>query len=808
MSRETRRRRRAATNSCEQVQAHRAGCAGSPHMAVPQLTLPPKWFPPRVINAQVPRSTFLQPDTIASEHGELNTTLDLGWVQHRGAVHALITRALGGSIPGPTIYVNPGDTLRVHFRNRLVAQPTADGPERPDVSNLHFHGLHDASELPGDDVTLPIGPRGEHTYVIEIQPDHMPGTFWIHPHVHRSTTLQVGSGAAATLIVRDPPGYLPAAVEAARELLWVVQYFSTTLQWNVAKMSGDETYAVFDENAVVHGEEVEAGWAMTDYLLVNGRSQPSLGVAAGEWMRWRLVYPGSQDSPAQALDLGLGSGGSAAGCEMQLLAKDGIYITDFPRAINLARVPAGGRADVMVRCTASGNVDVIAAGGVRVATLNVVSQSGDVSSINGSQSRSMAQWSPARPAYLADLSSAATACGCNTILGACHPRYGLSGERCVNGRPFEVTTYLHEAKLGAVQERTIFGLERHPYHQHIFPFQITGGFNESDDNPYFKPGDFHDTWQDSMGIAPGAPVTMRFRPLSYHGRMMLHCHWNQHSDDGMMASECIFTNASRVDDCACEAWSPAPAEHLTVGPPSNTICGRVDCYEGDDDTIEQLVLYGHGMSGTIPTEIGRFGLINYLGLGANSLSGTVPTELGLLTRLTHMHLWNNRLSGTVPSELSRLTLSYECNLARPSPAGHLPHYDGTCGGNQFACPIPTTLPATCHANTTPCTNYALPCAPPPLPPPPDAPPLPISPPRYGMYLSPSPTPPVGVRAGSDETLTAFVAAASVTSLLLVMAAALVMRKLWGSPLSPTHDKAQTSTAEETASYPADVIDGL
>lgn len=38
--------------------------------------------------------------------------------------------------------------------------------------------------------------------------------------------------------------------------------------------------------------------------------------------------------------------------EMQLLAKDGIYIYDFPREITIGRIPPGGRADIMVRCLA------------------------------------------------------------------------------------------------------------------------------------------------------------------------------------------------------------------------------------------------------------------------------------------------------------------------------------------------------------------------------------------------------------------------------------------------------------------------
>ena len=47
--------------------------------------------------------------------------------------------------------------------------------------------------------------------------EHMPGTFWIHPHYHGSTTLQVSGGTAAALIVDDPVGYLPSQVENAEE---------------------------------------------------------------------------------------------------------------------------------------------------------------------------------------------------------------------------------------------------------------------------------------------------------------------------------------------------------------------------------------------------------------------------------------------------------------------------------------------------------------------------------------------------------------------------------------------------------------
>lgn len=61
-----------------------------------------------------------------------------------------------------------------------------------------------------------------------------------------------------------------------------------------------------------------------------------------------------------------------AGCEFQLLAKDGVFITDYPRAITGAiPVPPGGRADFMVRCS---NVGIAKFSALARDTLTVTSQ--------------------------------------------------------------------------------------------------------------------------------------------------------------------------------------------------------------------------------------------------------------------------------------------------------------------------------------------------------------------------------------------------------------------------------------------------
>ena len=44
----------------------------------------------------------------------------------------------------------------------------------------------------------------------------------------------------------------------------------------------------------------------------------------------------------------------------------------------------------------------------------------------------------------------------------------------------------------------------------------------------------------------------------------------------------------------------------------------------------------HGLTGTIPTELGKLAQLTILYLYNNALSGTIPTELGLLTELTEL----------------------------------------------------------------------------------------------------------------------------------------------------------------------------
>jgi len=109
-------------------------------------------------------------------------------------------RGYNGTIPGPMLITEPGDTLKINLENNLT--------EPAQQSNLHTHGLH-VSPLGNGDNVLILLESGE-TWEIEIPiPDnHFIGLDWYHPHFHGLTNEQVASGLGGHLLL-NPPYDLP-----------------------------------------------------------------------------------------------------------------------------------------------------------------------------------------------------------------------------------------------------------------------------------------------------------------------------------------------------------------------------------------------------------------------------------------------------------------------------------------------------------------------------------------------------------------------------------------------------------------------
>jgi len=128
--------------------------------------------------------------------------------------------------PAPTLRVNPGERLIIHYDNDLQDLTIEDfydpafTPAGGDVPiyppaltaaplNLHTHGVHVSPDGNADNVLLniPAGQGNMYDYAI---PGTMPnGLYWYHSHRHTLTAQQTYMGLAGLLEIGRPDGNLP-----------------------------------------------------------------------------------------------------------------------------------------------------------------------------------------------------------------------------------------------------------------------------------------------------------------------------------------------------------------------------------------------------------------------------------------------------------------------------------------------------------------------------------------------------------------------------------------------------------------------
>ena len=118
-----------------------------------------------------------------------------------------------------------------------------------------------------------------------------------------------------------------------------------------------------------------------------------------------------------------------------------------------------------------------------------------------------------------------------------------------------------------------------------------------------------------------------------------------------------------------------------------------------DDDIREWV--GHGLSGTIPPELGRLAKLKALHLNVNALTGTIPPELWDLRDLVSLNLSDNSLRGVIPPELGGLANLRSLSLARNLLRDRIPPELGGLANlthlnfqhNELTGPIPPELRA-------------------------------------------------------------------------------------------------------------------
>jgi len=211
--------------------------------------------------------------------------------------------AYNGQVPGPTLRIRLGETLRVNFTNKL-----------PQETTIHWHGVRLPNAMDGvPGITQPPVPPGG-TFVYEFTPKDA-GTFWFHPHLRASE--QVERGLYGVLVVEDarPPAY-------SRDLVWVLD------DWLI-----DTTGQISPHFNTRHDLAMDGRWG--NAITINALTNTVLRVRPGERIRIRLLN--SANGRVFAPDFGE--------LDAKIIAVDGLYLRAPIPARGFELAP-GNRLDV------------------------------------------------------------------------------------------------------------------------------------------------------------------------------------------------------------------------------------------------------------------------------------------------------------------------------------------------------------------------------------------------------------------------------------------------------------------------------
>jgi FtsP/CotA-like multicopper oxidase with cupredoxin domain len=448
--------------------------------------------------------------------------LEYGEVMLDISGESLTTRAYrqeGGdySIPGPTMNMQPGNKYVLRYKNLLpyeAPDPNMNVLKDANISNLHTHGLHISGESPGDDVTRFFEGGFGGDFVYDIPADHMGGTFWYHAHHHGSTFLQVSTGGFGLIVIDDSADGLPAEVAAMTEREMIIGFLDP-------------------DNAGVSGDAIVGG-SLGPTWTVNGTVNGNMCVPVDEWQHWRLLLA---DADSRAKDVSVDGQ-----CEMQLMARDGVWRTTAPRAIanNTINLTGASRADIAVRC--SGDATISVANSVVANIFADGSGNTVVSPYDNGQ-----PWSASRPDYLRDLRDEVPDNTETVRMGA----------RTINGSRFDHDVATFELTPDGLQAWSLNGARNHPFHLHVYHVQMDGTCGE------FEDGEYYDVVSENCNML--FDLDTRTSTI-YAGRTIMHCHILQHEDQGAMGWLKVLgsPNPSQIPEPIGAPTFPADA---TVSPP-------------------------------------------------------------------------------------------------------------------------------------------------------------------------------------------------------------------------------------------------
>ena len=231
---------------------------------------------------------------------QFNLNLVMGFTPYFG--QQTMTMGANGSILGPTLFLNQGDSVTINVINGLGHETT-----------MHWHGLHVSPENDGGPHSvIPIGETWSRTFKVM----DWASTYWYHPHLHMHTDEQVTKGLAGLIIVKD-------TLEA---------------NLNLPRIYGvDDIPLAVQSRAFDANNQFIVGSAADSFMLVNGTMNPYVELPA-QVVRLRLLNGSSE----RAYNFGFSDNRN-----FNIIGSDGGLLT-APVSTNRLKLSPGERAEILV----------------------------------------------------------------------------------------------------------------------------------------------------------------------------------------------------------------------------------------------------------------------------------------------------------------------------------------------------------------------------------------------------------------------------------------------------------------------------
>lgn len=406
-----------------------------------------------------------------------------------------VTLLTYGGVPGATLRLREGETVRLQFTNHLAQ-----------VTNLHLHGLHVSPEV--DDPLAQIQPGQSRMYEFTV-PKGSAGTYWYHPHIHGRVAEQLYAGLFGLIVVEGPVDAIPELREAEEHVL-VLKDFA---------FSGSRI-APFTPMDWMNGKE-------GSLLTVNAAIRPTLRAQRGT-LRLRILNASNARYYRLALE----------NHPLYLIATDGGFIEKPVELPELLLAP-GERAEALIRLTQAGSFRLQALSYDRGAMMmhgggmGMMNHQGMLMGMGPSRPETLLTIvAPPNPKPLPLPTSLATVERLDLTKVAATRRFEL-GERMMQAEFFINGQMVDPGRVDVRARRDTLEVWElvnktdmdHPFHLHTYPFQVLSINGRP--QPYRA-------WKDTVNLKKNDVVRIAIPFRDFIGTTVYHCHIVEHEDRGMM----------------------------------------------------------------------------------------------------------------------------------------------------------------------------------------------------------------------------------------------------------------------------------